>query len=108
MRALLYGFLCVSGFGCGGSCVRSSEGFAIECSGVRSSDDAEGAAEVVPRDASGRPRGARPTAKTSFAAGICIPRGLPAGRGTLQDELMPSHVVAALVLASALELLASA
>src|SRR5262249_25679056 len=65
----------------------------------------EGAAEVVPKDASGRPRGARPTAKALFAAGICIPRGLPGGGGTLrQDELLASHVVVSLVLTSAVEL----
>jgi hypothetical protein len=78
-----------------GSLARDSEPPAVECSGGRS-DDAEGAAEVVPADASGRPIGARPMAKASFAAGM---RGLPSGEGTLrQDELLPLHVVVALVL----------
>jgi len=38
-------------------------------------------------------------AKASFAAGIGIPRGLPAAEGTLrQAELLTSHVVVAFVL----------
>src|SRR6266542_3232964 len=55
------------------------------------SDDPNGAAEIIPADASERPRGARPMAKASFAAGVRFARGL-----LPQDELLPSHVVVAL------------
>jgi hypothetical protein len=55
------------------------------------SDDSNGAAEIIPADASERPRGARPIAKASFAAGVRFARGL-----LPQDELLPSHVVVAL------------